>query len=77
MDAPQAGAKPKWRFRKEVRQFYQRLEAAGGEIRYPRGNGHPKLFYEGQFIATLGMTTKDRHWDRNVISACRRAGMTI
>ncbi|UTN91370.1 HicA-like toxin [Gordonia phage Outis] len=74
---PQAGAKPKWRLPKEVKQFYQRLEAAGGEIRYPRRTGHPKLYFEGQFVASLSMTTKDRRWDRNVTAACRRAGMTI
>ncbi|QRI45248.1 HicA-like toxin [Gordonia phage Ennea] len=62
---------------KRYRVFVKKLVAAGAEVRKPIGQGHPRIFYRGEFVASLSWTPSDGRAEKNVLAKCRRAGMDI
>ncbi|WGH20791.1 HicA-like toxin [Gordonia phage Commandaria] len=62
---------------KYYNELARKIDRAGGEIRWPTGKGHPRVFFRGQFITTLAITSSDIRSNRNVLSRCRRAGMKV
>lgn len=63
---------------RHYRELAAEIEAAGGEIRRARGaGGHPRVFYQGQFVCSISNTTGDRRSRANAVARMRRAGMEI
>lgn len=62
---------------KEFRSLVKQIEANGGQVRPPRGKGHPAVYYDGEFVTTICFTPSDSRSRKNELAGLRRAGMDI
>ncbi|AXH50289.1 HicA-like toxin [Gordonia phage Emianna] len=62
---------------KHYKELAEKIISAGAEIRWPRGKGHPQVYFRGEHVTSLAMTRSDPRGDKNTIARCRRAGMDI
>ncbi|AXQ61327.1 HicA-like toxin [Gordonia phage Marietta] len=76
---PSPGSKAStYRGKKDFRVLVKTITKAGGEMRMPRHTGgHPQVFYQGKHVTSVPLTPSDSRSYKNVLAACRRAGMQV
>jgi DUF1009 family protein len=60
---------------KDLKRLIKALEDQGFEVVIPKkGNQHPRVFLNGQWVTNLATTPSDWRGFRNAIAAARRFG---